>query len=218
MTYAELVAAIEAYTQNDESTFVANIPNFVRSAELQIARSVALPSVLSGGTIALASGDTSLTIPATIMYLDYLRVRPAAGTTYTYLLPKERSFLTEAFPNTATTGAPIYYALDVATTFTSTIYIAPKTDGAYSAEYYGALVNHSVVGAGGTETWLSINGEDVLLYGALIEANIFMKGEADVMTMYVERYKAGLERLKVMCEGFRGTDNYRSGRVMTGRN
>jgi hypothetical protein len=69
-------------------------------------------------------------------------------------------------------------------------------------------------GADGGTSWLSINAELSLLYGALIEAYIFMKGEQDVMAMYEKRYQESLIGLKLLGEAKETTQDYRVGRVI----
>jgi hypothetical protein len=66
----------------------------------------------------------------------------------------------------------------------------------------------SIVSAG--TSWLGDNFDEVLLYGALLEAYTFMKGEADVIANYQKRYDEAILLLKQLGEGKNRQDTYRT--------
>jgi hypothetical protein len=134
---------------------------------------------------------------------------------YEYLLNKDVNFIRQAYPNPATTGAPRYYALfgptssGVTITTELSFILGPTPNGPYSVELHYYYYPESIVTAG--ITWLSENFDSVLLYGCLVEAYTFMKGEADMVTLYDTKYKEALALAKRLGDGMERQDAYRSG-------
>jgi hypothetical protein len=124
---------------------------------------------------------------------------------------KDPSFVQEYNPDPTTTGSPRYYAQFDLTNFL----LAPTPDFAYGVElhYFYRPQSLTELSDSGT-TWLSINAEMALLYGSLIEANIFIKGEQDVMQMYASRLQESIAGLKQLGEAKEVTDEYRRGKVL----
>ena len=218
MNYAELSAAIQEYTQNYETDFVANIPVFVEQAEQRIYNTVQFPSIRKNVTGFTTLGNKYLSCP-----LDFLAVYSMAvinGDEYTYLLNKDVNFIREAYPSTAAAdrGLPRYYALfGPATTNTNppnitnelTFLLGPTPDALYNIELHYYYYPESIVTAG--TTWLGDNFDTVLLYGALVEAYTFMKGENDMMALYEGKYKEALGLAKRLGDGMERGDAYRDG-------
>lgn len=202
MTYAELVDLIQQYLENDETTFVANIPQFVRLAEERIHRAVQLQSAQNNATTTLTSGNQYLTLPTDFWSPLELSVTTAGSQTFLY--PKDVSFIRAAYPSASTTGRPRYYAL-----FNSdTLILGPTPDSTYTAELHYVARPESIVDEG--TTWLGTNGEQALLYGSLIEGYIYNKGDADMMAVYKEQYQEAIVRLKTLAEGQNRQDAYRN--------
>jgi len=220
MTYTELVAALEAYAENyDTSTggFVDNIPVFVQNAEQRIYNSVQLPSLRKNVTGTLTANNKYLSAP-----LDYLATYSIAviqnyGTAteeYTYLLNKDVNFIRESYPTPADTGLPKYYALFGAQyTLTNELsfIVGPTPDSGYTVELHYFYYPQSIVTAG--TTWLGDNFDSVLLYGSLLEAGTFMKSDPDVMNVYKGRYDEALALLKRLGDGLERGDAYRDGQT-----
>jgi hypothetical protein len=278
MNYAQLVTAIQDYTENFESTFNANISNFVKQAEERIFNTVQFPSLrknvtgnvstdnpylscpndfLSSYSLAVyayavatatALGASTLTInsitsPGTIQVGQYVygsgitngaKVTivngnvvtlslPLAGFTtgsltfqgeYLYLLNKDVSYIREFFPNPRFTAKPEVYALfGSQTSFPNELsfIIGPTPNATYTAELHYFYYPESIVDAG--TSWLGDNFDTVLLYGALRQAYLFMKGEPDMIANVEQKYMEALQQAKRLGDGLERQDSYRSGQV-----
>jgi hypothetical protein len=297
MNYTQLSNAIQAYTENTEADFVANIPVFVQQAEERIFNSVQFPSLRSNVTGATTTNNKYLQCPTDFLAVYSLAIISASGE-YEYLLNKDVNFIRQAYPQPTDTGLPRYYALfgprsDNATELT--FILGPTPDAAYGAELHyffyppsivqspvatlgavtggsaytagtyfdvpltggsgsGALATITVAGgavtavtitdgglqygvantlsaaaaniggtgsgfsvpvasvtnAGGT-SWLGDNFDPVLLYASLVEAYTYMKGEADMMTLYNQKFMEALALAKRLGDGMERQDAYRSG-------
>jgi len=211
MTYAELVALIQDYCENSETTFVANIPTFVRQAEQRIYRTVMLPEFRSNATATLGAGAQYIARPSDFLSVFSLAVISAAGE-YTYLIDKDVNFMREAYPSPATTGRPKYYGIFDGDSGASAgnLIIGPSADATYEVELHYYYDPESLVTAG--TTWLSTNADTALLYGTLVEAYTYMKGDADLMKTYLDRYNEALAQLG-MIDARSNRDDYRDGRA-----
>lgn len=214
MTYSELVTAIEAYTENYESSFVANIPVFVRQAEQRVYNTVQFPALRKNATSAMTLGNQYLPAPTDFLSVYSLAyVDPVTGA-YEFLLNKDVNFIRQAYTNPSTTATPKYYAIfgprsDAPTELT--FLIGPTPDKAYSVELHYYFYPQSIVDAG--TSWLGDNFDSVLLYGTLIEAYTFMKGEPDIIQLYDTKYKEALALAKRLGDGLDRQDAYRSGQA-----
>ena len=213
MNYAELSAAIQAYTENTEDNFVANIPVFVQQAEQRIYNSVQFPSLRKNMTGTITDGNKYLSAPS-----DFLAVYSLAvidGTSYEYLLNKDVNFIRQAYPNPTDTGLPRYYALFGPTVAGSTItnelsmILGPTPDATYTVELHYYYYPELIVTA--STTWLGDNFDSVLLYGSLMEAYTYMKGEQDMLQLYNTKYMEALALAKRLGDGMERQDAYRSG-------
>jgi hypothetical protein len=297
MNYTQLSNAIQAYTENTEADFVANIPVFVQQAEERIFNSVQFPSLRSNVTGTTTTNNKYLQCPTDFLAVYSLAIINASGE-YEYLLNKDVNFIRQAYPQPTDTGLPRYYALfgprsDNPTELT--FILGPTPDAAYGAELHyffyppsivqspvatlgaitggsaytagtyfdvpltggsgsGALATITVAGgavtavtitdgglqygvantlsaaaaniggtgsgfsvpvasvtnAGGT-SWLGDNFDPVLLYASLVEAYTYMKGEADMMALYNQKFMEALALAKRLGDGMERQDAYRSG-------
>lgn len=216
MNYAALVDAIQSYTQNYESDFVANIPTFVKQAETRIYNTVQIPALRKNVTGLTTNGNKYLSCPSDFLAVFSMAVIDGDGN-YEYLLNKDVNFLRAAYPSASDTGLPKYYALFGPTVTNSTItdelsfILAPMPDDAYSVELHYYYYPESIVDAG--TSWLGDNYDPVLLYGSLVEAYIFMKGEADMMAAYEKKYQDALMQLNRLGTGLERGDAYRDGQA-----
>lgn len=215
MNYSELVQAIKDYTENTETAFVSQIPLFVRQAEERIHRSVMIPELRKNATASTVAGNQYLARPSDFLSVFSLAVIDGDGD-YNYLIDKDVNFIREAYPSSATQGMPLYYAqFDGVQSSESTqgnFLLGPTPNAAYTVELHYYYDPQSIVTA--STSWLGDNAESALLYGSLIEAYTFMKGEADLIAQYEARYKEALAQLNVV--GIRGRrDEYRDGRLDT---
>jgi hypothetical protein len=213
MNYAQLVTAIEDYTETTESTFVSQIPTFVQLAEERIYNTVDLPSLRKNVTGTLTINNKYLSVPSDFLSVYSLAVIKTDGT-YEYLLNKDVNFIRQAYPQPTDTDIPKYYAIfgpDSSSPTNLTIILGPTPNLAYSAELHYFYYPESIVTA--STSWVGDNFESALLYGALREAVIFQKGEQDMVAYYEKMYMESLGLLKNLGDGKLRRDAYRSGQI-----
>jgi hypothetical protein len=204
MNYAELVAEIQSYTENQFET--ADINTFIEQAEQRIYNAVQFPAIRRNKTGTTTVNNKYLTCPSDWLATFSLAVIDNAGN-YKYLLDKDVNFIRASYPSATATGLPEYYALFDQNTFI----LGPTPDDNYSVELHYYYYPESIVTAG--TTWLGNNFDSALLYGALLEAYTYMKGEADVLANYKARYDEAMFLLKQLGDGKNRRDAYRNGQV-----
>jgi len=209
MNYTQLVDAVSDYTENTFTTTEMN--TFIHQAEQRIYNSVQFPSLRRNVTGVMTTNNKYLQCPADFLAVYALAVINASGE-YEYLLNKDVNFIRQAYPQPTDTGIPKYYALfgprsDNAAELT--FILGPTPDAAYNSELHYFFYPESIVTA--TNTWLGDNFDTVLLYGTLVEAYTFMKGEADMLGLYDGKYKEALALAKRLGDGLERQDAYRSG-------
>lgn len=210
LTYSELKQAIQDYVEYDETTFVNNIPLFIRMAEERILKQVQLSLFRKNATASIFAGNQYLTCPSDFLAPFSLSLTGASGDK-SFIEFKDPSFVQEYNPDPSVTGEPKYFAQFDLTNFV----LSPTPDTSYTAELHYFYRPQSITqGAEDGTTWLSENGEMALLYGSLLEANIFIKGEADVMQSYTQRLQESISGLKQLGEAKEVTDEYRRGKVI----
>ena len=216
MTYTELKAAIQAYTENTDTSFIAEIPVFVEQAEQRIYNSVQFPSIRKNVQGVVSTATPYLSSPSDYLATYSLAVIDGDGN-YVYLLNKDVNFIREAYPKASDTGLPKFYALFGPTTTGSTItnelsfMVGPKPDANYTVELHYYYYPESISTASSGQTWLGDNFDTVLLYGSLVEAYTYMKGEVDMMGLYNQKYNEALALAKRLGDGMERQDAYRSG-------
>ena len=208
-TYATLKQAIQDYTENTETSFVTNLPLFIRSAEERILKSVQLNLFRRNASGTMSQGNKYLRVPQ-----DFLAPYSLSYTTSSeevFVEFKDVSFIQTYNPDSTVTGLPKYYAsFDV-----NNFILAPTPNASFATELHYLYRPASITaGSDSGTTWLSENAELTLLYGSLVEAYIFMKGEQDVMAMYDKRFQESLVGLKLLGEAKETTQNYRVGQVV----
>ena len=213
MTYTELQAAICDYTQNFEQDFVANIPLFIRQAEERIYNTVQFPALRRNVTGATSVNNKYLACPNDFLAVYSLAVVDATGA-YEYLLNKDVNFIRQAYPTPTATGLPKYYALfgpSFANSDELSFILGPTPDARYTVELHYFFYPESITTTEDGRTWLGDNFDPVLLYGSLVEAYTFMKGEADMVTLYNTKYNEALAMAKRLGDGMERGDAYRDG-------
>jgi hypothetical protein len=208
MNYTQLVAEIESYTENEFET--SDINTFITQAEQRIYNSVQLPALRKNVTGTLTAGNKYLAMPSGWLSTFSLAVINAANE-YNYLLNKDVNFIRQSFPDTDSDfyGEPQYYAV-----FDNTAFIVgPTPNTSYNVELHYFYYPESITTVVGGQTWLGDNFSSTLLYGSLIEAYTYMKGEADVIAGYQKRYDEAMSLLKQLADGKDRQDAYRSGQV-----
>jgi len=214
VNYAALSAAIQAYTENPSSDFVAQIPVFVRQAEQRIYNSVQFPSIRKNVTGYTTANNKYLQCPSDFLSV-YSMAAIAADGSYEYLLNKDVNFIRQAYPNPNSDKAiPRYYAIFGPRSDNEdelTFILGPTPDASYEIELHYYYYPESITVAANGQTWLGDNFDTVLLYGSLVEAYTYMKGEQDMMAMYNQKYMEALQLAKRLGDGLERGDAYRSG-------
>tara|TARA_Y100001963_G_scaffold88634_1_gene122477 strand:+ start:845 stop:1477 length:633 start_codon:yes stop_codon:yes gene_type:complete len=208
MNYTELTAAIKDYTNNTGTDFSAAIPTFVKQAEQRIYRSVNLPVNRKNVAGTMTDGNAYLAMPTDFLFPLSLSITSSSN--QIFLLNKDANFIRSTYPNASTEGTPKYYGIFASDTFI----IGPTPDANYVTELHYYYMPNSIVTD--STSWLGTNADTVLLYGALIEAYTYMKGEPDIMQLYQQRYDEALQLLKMQAEGRTTGDEYRDGTIRVG--
>jgi len=205
MNYSQLKAAIQSYVENEfDST---DLDVFITQAEQRIYNSVQIAYLRKNVTGTLTSGNQYLTLPTDWLDTFSLAVLDSSSN-YSYLLNKDVNFIREAFPAVASdTGLPKYYGLFDDTT----LILGPTPDSGYTMELHYYYYPESITAASSGTTWLGDNYSSALLYGGILEAYTFMKGEPDMMQEYQKRYDTAMLLLKDLAEFKNLDDTFRSG-------
>lgn len=222
MNYAQLCTAINDYTEN---TFTVDELNmFIQNAEQRIYNTVQLPALRKNVTGSLDANNKYLSAPGDFLSVFSLAVIDDTGE-YQYLLDKDVNFIRQAYPSPNDKGVPKYYAIFGPTTTSVnpvkptneiSFIVGPTPDEDYAVElhyfYYPLSMTDTLDNPSGT-SWLGDNFDSVLLYGSLLEAYTFLKGEQDLMANYQKRYDEALMLVKQLGDGKDRQDAYRSGQV-----
>jgi hypothetical protein len=213
LSYAQLSLAIQQYTEVDEPTFVANIPNFVKNTETIVNNTVQLPAFRRNVT-----GETTIDFPYIDIPNDFLSVFSIAitgydvagtltPTAYKYLLQKDVNYIREAYPTVAPSAEPSVYSL-----FSNDAFLlGPTPDKCYTLEmhYYAYPTSITIAGV----SWLGTNFPNVLLWGSLVEAYTYLKGEPDLLQLYQGKFEEAMALLKQLGDGKDRQDNFRTTQV-----
>jgi len=215
-TYAELKQSIKDYTEYSEVSFSNNIPLFIRLSEERILKTAQLSLFRKNVTASANQNYQYLRVPEDFLAPFSLSLKTSTGNPAVFgdmffAEFKDPSFLQSYTPDPTTTGVPKYYCQFDVTNFL----MAPTPEAAYIVELHYFYRPDSITqGADSEKTWLSTNAEMALLYGALIEAYIYMKGDQDVMAMYNTRFQEAMNGVKMLGEAKEVTDEYRTGKVI----
>ena len=204
-TLTTLKQAIQDYVENDETTFVNNLDNFIKNTEERILKLVDLDYFRKNVSANMTSGNKYLSIPADYLASFSLSITNSGSSEF--LLQKDVNFIQEYSPDATVTGIPKYYAtFDV-----DNFIIAPTPNANFSVELHYYYRPQSITATATGTSWFGDNAPDVLLYGSLSEAYTFMKGEPTIIQLYEKRFVESLTRLKIYAEGVENTDAYRIG-------
>ncbi len=225
MNYTELKNAIKSYTENQQVSDT-ELATFVQQAEQRIYSTVQLAYLRKNVTGSLTTGPNAKYLSAPGDYLSTYSLAVIDGTgDYHYLKNVDVNYIRQVYPSPTSTGLPKYYAIVGPTTSSGaspvitnelSFILGPTPDQAYAVElhyfYYPVSMTDTVNNPTGT-TWLGDNFDSVLLYGSLVEAYTFMKGEQDMMGLYDTKYKEALMLLKNLGDGKQRGDAYVDGQV-----
>ena len=206
-TFTTLKTAIQDYTDNTETTFTNQLVRFILNSEERILKECQLDVFRRNATGSAASGTKFLTKPSDFLAPFSLSV--VKDSSNEFLLYKQVTFLQDYTPNPTTTGTPEYYADWDDEAFL----LAPTPDDSYTMELHYFYRPPSITTVSSGTTWLGDNAELALLYGALVEAYTFMKGEAELLSLYNNRFLEAIQWLKILGEGRQTRDEYLYDRV-----
>ena len=194
-TYAQLKTAIQDYTENDETSFVTNLDIFIKNTEERILKNVQL---------SLLACPSDFLAPLSLSFVD-------SSSNKVFLELKDPDFIQTVNPNDATTGSPKYYAVYDVDNFV----VGPTPNSSYTVQlnYFYRPASLTAGSSSGT-TWLSENAPMTMLYGCLVEAYTYMKGEPDILQNYQQQFVQGVQSLKLFGESKEPTDQYRTGMVI----
>ena len=203
-TYATLSEAIQNYTEINDSVFVSNIPTFIQNAETVINNYVQLPAYRKNVTGETTQDFQYLNLPSDFLSSFSLAVIDTLGN-YSYLLNKDVNYIREMYPFPGSpTGLPQYYAL-----FSDqSMILGPTPDNCYVMELHYFAYPPSITVA--NTSWVGTNFPNVLLYGSLVEAYTFAKGENDLLQTYQAKFQEGLDMIKGLGDAKDKTDGYRA--------
>ena len=231
MTYTELFFAVKNYLQNDfpsntwtnvagtgvtTSDGTEQINTFITQAEERIYNTVQIPALRKNVTGVTSGSNQYLSCPNDFLSVFSMAVIDGSGN-YEFLLNKDVNFIRAAYPNPNETGIPRYYALFGPTVVTSVItdelsfILGPTPDAVYNVELHYFYYPESITTAG--TSWLGNNYSPVLLYGTMLEAYVFLKGETDMMATYKGKYDEALAQLNRLGTGLERGDAYRDGQA-----
>jgi hypothetical protein len=212
MTYTELVTLVADYCENTFPT--VDMDAFIRQAEQRIYNTVQIANLRKNVTGTITANNKYLSCPDDFLSAYSLALYPVGGGEYLYLLNKDVNFMREAYPNPATTGKPKHYAIfgpQSSNVNELSFIVGPTPSITYSAELHYYYYPESIVTAG--QTWLGDNFDSALLYGTMCEAVTYIKGEADMVKLYQDRYVQAIALLKNLGDGKQRADAYRDGQV-----
>jgi len=208
MTYAELVDAIRSYTELDSNVLTsALIDTFILLSENRVLRDIDLDVFKKEATAAMTSGNRFIPVPSDLLVHRYLMFTNSDGD-QTMLDFRDMSFMKEYWPDYATTGTPKYYSVFSEDTF----YIAPTPDSNYAVQL-GYVYRPTQLSSSNTETWLSKNAPEALLYACLVQTYSYTKGPLEMLQYFENSYQQAIQSLGIEQQGRRRRDEYRDGMV-----
>ena len=206
-TLTTLKQSVQDWTENDETTFVNELDFFIKNAEERIFKTVDFDYFRKNVEGTATTGNKFLQKPTDYMATFSLSVISSGSNIF--LLQKDVNFIQEYQPDPTVTGTPKYYAqFDV-----NNFILAPTPNADFAVELHYYYRPTSLTTDPNGTTWISTNAPDALLYGTLVEAYTFMKGEKDILDLYNGRFLESLARLKNYAEGRNYSDSYREGLV-----
>jgi len=207
-TLSTLKTAIQDYSESTETSFVTNLPNFIKTAEERILKTVQLDDFIKNVTGQATPSSPYLGSPTDYLSSFSLAVIDSSSN-YNYLQLKHPSFIRDFTPASSTTGLPKYYAEFDENTFI----LAPTPDTTYTFELHYFFRPSSLTSAGDSgTTWLSTNAPNALLYGSLTEAMVYLKNY-ESLPIYEQRFQDAIALMKNLGEGKSTQDQYRYDQV-----
>jgi len=209
LTYTQLATAIQQFTEVNETTFVSNIPLFITNAETIINNTVQMPAFRKNVTGNFTVGVPYINLPTDFLSIFSLAVINDVDGSYNYLLNKDVNYIRESFPYPTVSGLPGYYSLFDNTAFL----VGPTPDKEYIVEMHYYTYPQSITTAPSGTTWVGEEFPNALLWGSIVEAYIYLKGEADLIQAYQTKFEQALGQMKQLGDGKNRQDAYRTVQV-----
>lgn len=213
MNYTELQTAVENAVEN--SFTATDFATMTRLAEQKILHSVQIPSLRRNVTGSTTASNKYVTAPTDFLSVFSFAVIDGDGN-FSFMLNKDVNFIREAYPSPTSTGTPKYYGIfgpDSSDPSELTFILGPTPDDAYDVELHYFYMPESISTA--TTSWLGDNFESVLFNAVMVEAIRWLKGEEDMVQMYLDQYRQSLTLLKNLGDGKQRQDAYRNGQLRT---
>ena len=220
-TYDNLVTDIRNYTEVDSNVLTAAIINrIIEDAEFRILRDVPIDAYKKQSIGNLVTGQNTINVPAQTLFVKGVQVydsTSASTGTNVWLEKKDESYLQEYIPAETSTGKPKYYAMfggatGVSDTTSGRLFLAPVPDSTYVFKIHYEAIPDGLSGSN-TTTYISQYFGNGLLYACLVEAYGFLKGPADMLTLYENKYKEEVQKFASEQLGRRKRDDYTDGTV-----
>jgi len=213
MTYAELVTKIRDYCEVDSNVFTSTIiDGFIQDAEFRILRDVDSDNNRRYAQADIVAGQRYVNTP--LINDETLIIRSAQITNSTggadnssrsFIEYRDTNFISE-YNSTGVLGLPKYYGY----WDENTIVLAPTPDQNYNMQI-NYILKPAQLSSTNTQTYLSKEFPNGLLYACLVEAYGFLKGPADMIQFYEGKYTQALQGFVIEQMGRRRRDEYQDG-------
>ena len=223
LSYSGLVTQIRNYTETDSNVLTTDIlENIILNAQYRIMRDVPIDADRVQQTGNLVVGQESINAPGGALFIRGIQVYDSTSASTganVWLEKKDVSYLQEYVPSTesAKRGQPKYYAMfggatGDGDTNSGRIFMAPVPDATYKFRvHYNKMP--ATLASDNTTNYISLNFPNGLLYCCLAETYAFLKGPADMLTLYEQKYKNEVDKFGVEQIGRRRRDDYTDGAV-----
>lgn len=186
-TYTELKDAIADWL--DRSDLTSRIPDFIALAEARINRELRIRPMEVRSTMVTTADQQYFQLPGGYIQMRNIQLNTNPTTPLEYITPE----MLDRLYGSTTTGKPRAYTL-----IGDEIQLAPIPDSAYQVEmaFYEKFTPLGDGSAGTvTSNWLTANAPDVLLYGALMEAEPFIKNDERI-PVWLNGYSNAINKLQ----------------------
>ena len=225
LSYTGLVTNIRNYTEVDSNVLTTDVlENIILNAQYRIFRDIPIDADRKIGTGNFTANTGTVTVPAGAVFVRAVQVYTATGSTRTgnntYLQKKDVTFLEEYIAATTSTGTPKYYAmLDTGATGESSSNSGSIIVSPTPSDTFGYKIHYNAAPAtletGNITNYISMNFPNGLLYCCLAETYAYLKGPADMLQLYEQKYKEEAQKFALEQTGRRRRDDYTDGTIRT---
>ena len=222
ISYTDLRTQIRNYTEVSSTVLTDSvIENIVLNAEYRIARDVPIDAYKASTTGNLVTNQDFVNVPAGALFVRGVQVYTSTSVTTganVWLEKKDLSYLEEYVSANTDSGTPKYYAMKGGATGNTSstsgaILLAPVPDSTYEYQIHYNRIPDKLEATDNETSFISLNFPNGLLYAALVEAYAYLKGPADMLQLYEQKYKQEVERFGGEQLGSRKRDDYADGTI-----